>query len=115
MNALIGTADASGLTDRALTHPAFTDFISSVRSEFDIIILDTPPLLPVIDSVHLAEKADVIVLIVKWASTSQKNVRIALKKLKDAKHPHTDVVAVLNQENAGNIANIKTGTSYYQN
>jgi capsular exopolysaccharide synthesis family protein len=59
-------------------HPP--DFIGSERlrvllqqlsAEYDLVVLDTPPVTPVVDSVLLSALADKIVFVVSWRSTPQ--------------------------------------------
>lgn len=45
--------------------------IASARQTFDLVIIDTPPAGPVIDSAVIAQLSDTIVLVVRWASTSR--------------------------------------------
>jgi Mrp family chromosome partitioning ATPase len=40
------------------------DLIAELRGEFEYIVMDTPPLLPVVDALALATVADKVLLIV---------------------------------------------------
>lgn len=55
--------------------------IASVRNAFDYVIIDSPPVGPVIDPIVLAGLADKVVFIVKWAATSREAVADAVQKL----------------------------------
>ena len=52
-----------------------------VRDEYDVIIIDTPPVLSVTDAVVLAEKSDGVVLVVKNEVASPKDLIEAKKRL----------------------------------
>ena len=52
-----------------------------VRDEYDVIIIDTPPVLSVTDAVVLAEKSDGVVLVVKNEVASPKDLIEANKRL----------------------------------
>ena len=52
-----------------------------VRDEYDVVIIDTPPVLDVTDAVVLAEKSDGVMLVVKNEVTSPKDLIEAKKRL----------------------------------
>ena len=52
-----------------------------VRDEYDVIIIDTPPVLSVTDAVVLAEKSDGVILVVKNEVASPKDLIEAKKRL----------------------------------
>ena len=52
-----------------------------VRDEYDVVIIDTPPVLSVTDAVVLAEKSDGVVLVVKNEVASPKDLIEAKKRL----------------------------------
>jgi succinoglycan biosynthesis transport protein ExoP len=57
------------------------DLIAVLRSEFDYIVMDGPPLLPVVDALALATVADKILVIVEWCQTSRACIYEAFKVL----------------------------------
>lgn len=58
--------------------------ISDLSEVFDLIIIDSPPVLAVPDARILSSKVDMTVFVVKWADTRREVVRYALKLLSDA-------------------------------
>lgn len=56
-------------------------FLEECKINFDYIILDTPPILPVTDSKLLAIKADATVLVVRSEISKSKHVSQAFKEL----------------------------------
>lgn len=94
---LVGSRRSSGATDSLVAGPTFGRLIEAARTAFDIVILDTPPIGPVVDGAYLAQFADAIVFVVKWASTAQPDVRSAVATLSDAAPEGTEVTMVLNQ------------------
>lgn len=52
-----------------------------IRDEYDVVIIDTPPVLDVTDAVVLAEKSDGVMLVVKNEVTSPKDLIEAKKRL----------------------------------
>jgi capsular exopolysaccharide synthesis family protein len=57
------------------------DLIAVLRREFDFIVIDSPPLLPVVDALALATAADKILVIVEWCETSRASIREAFRVL----------------------------------
>ena len=57
------------------------NFLEQCKINFDYIILDTPPILPVTDSKLLAIKADATVVVVRSEVSKSKHVSQALKEL----------------------------------
>jgi capsular exopolysaccharide synthesis family protein len=64
---------------------AFTDamsnFLQGLRRRFDFVIVDSPPLIPLVDGRGLAEQADRIVLALRWSATPQDVVSHAIETL----------------------------------
>jgi succinoglycan biosynthesis transport protein ExoP len=71
---------AGGSTD-VLGGEAMTSLLSELRTQFDLIVLDTAPILPIADAVVLASKADAVVMVVQWRKTSEHAIRAALRML----------------------------------
>jgi Mrp family chromosome partitioning ATPase len=69
-----------------LSSQAMQDVIARLRQQYDYIVVDASPLLPVIDALALAAIADKIVMIVEWDRTSRTSVSEALKTLRFARH-----------------------------
>ncbi len=55
--------------------------IKQLRAEYDIVLIDAPPLLPVTDAALLAAQADGAILIVRHGKTSADHVRLAAERL----------------------------------
>ena len=57
------------------------DLIAVLRSGFDYIVMDAPPLLPVVDALALATVADKILLVVEWGRTPRASIYEAFRVL----------------------------------
>lgn len=57
------------------------DLIKELKINFDYIILDTPPILPVSDTLILASKADATLIVVKARKTKEKIVKEGYERL----------------------------------
>src|SRR6516164_2105198 len=55
--------------------------ISHLKETFDYVVIDTPPVGPVIDAVIVANLADKTVFVVEWASTARELVEASIKQV----------------------------------
>lgn len=69
------------------THPVqifqnskFTNLITKIKQEFDHVIIDTPPILSVIDSVLVAKQCDIKLFVIGAGKDSIDEVKKAVKK-----------------------------------
>ncbi|NHN39593.1 polysaccharide biosynthesis tyrosine autokinase [Pseudomaricurvus alcaniphilus] len=69
--------------------------LKSLRAEYDRIIIDCPPVLPVSDARVLSTLADAVVYVVKADATSRNQIKVGLDHLNTINAPITGVV--LNQ------------------
>lgn len=93
---VVGARRSEVATDQLVTSAAFADLLQSARQTFDVVILDTPPLGPVVDGLYLAQYADHVVFVVRWAETSQSEAKAAIAALRDVVPPGVGTLAVLN-------------------
>jgi polysaccharide biosynthesis transport protein len=69
---------------RLLSSQRMAMLIGLLRSSYDRVIIDGPPLLGVSDSRILTEMADAVVFVVRWETTTLDLVRDAVKELEAA-------------------------------
>ncbi|MBP0581188.1 polysaccharide biosynthesis tyrosine autokinase [Labrys sp. LIt4] len=55
--------------------------MAKVRSRFDVVIVDTPPMGPVIDPVIVSNLVDKVIYIVRWAATAREMVQQSLRQI----------------------------------
>jgi polysaccharide biosynthesis transport protein len=67
--------------DHLLTGDAFIALLDELRTRFDHIVLDLPPVLPIAATPILASRADATVMTTRWRKTSRFALRAALKRL----------------------------------
>lgn len=70
----------------------FADVVSELREGYDIVIIDTPPVLVVPDARIIAQRADSIIFVVKWDSTQKSQVRAALGSFESVGRPVDGIV-----------------------
>ena len=73
----------AGITEFVFSD-AMNKMLEQLRRHFDYVIVDSPPLVPLIDARALAENADRVVLAIRWNSTPQDVVAQALQSLASA-------------------------------
>ena len=98
VTAILGAHRADLPTDQLVTRQSFSRLIEALRRDFDVIVMDTPPIEPVIDGTYLAGYADAIVFAIAWAKTPQRVVASSLEALEAAKAPEAPILAVLNKQ-----------------
>lgn len=60
---------------------AMDRLLQDLRSRYDLVVLDTAPVLPVADTRVLAPKADVVVFLARWRKTPQQAIESAFRLL----------------------------------
>jgi capsular exopolysaccharide synthesis family protein len=60
------------------------NMIESLRNRFDLVVLDTPPVLAVNDALVLSALADSTILVVHWLKTPKRFVKSALSALRNS-------------------------------
>ena len=56
--------------------------IESWRDKFDYVLIDTPPILPLTDAVVLSRRVDAVIVVVRFAVTSQPCIQRTIRLLK---------------------------------
>jgi capsular exopolysaccharide synthesis family protein len=72
--------------------PAFSEMVERFRSEYDHIVIDSPPVLSVTDAVLIAAHADSVLLVIRSHQTTKGALRRALDVLQQAKSRTIGVV-----------------------
>ena len=76
----------------ALGSPAMRDAINTIRGAYDVAILDSPPLLAVVDPVVLSRYVDGVVYVVDGQRDRRRDVRRALQVLRAVDPPILGIV-----------------------
>jgi capsular exopolysaccharide synthesis family protein len=86
--------------------------LQSLSTQYDLVIVDTPPAAIVADALRMSGMMDAVILVVKWASTPTQLVEDGIKKLRAAKAPLIGVV--LSQVDARRYKSYGHGPLAYQ-
>ena len=87
------------------------DLIAELRDEFDYIVIDTSPLLPVVDALALASIADKVLMIVEWGQTPRASISEAFKVLRPEAHRVAGIV--LNKVDLKQLQGYSYGGGYH--
>lgn len=95
-----------------LEDPAFGELMKKVRMEYDFVLLDTPPVMTVIDAAVIAKESDGAVLIVESGRVSYKAAQKALEQIR--KSDCKVLGAVLNKVDIKRDKYYSDYSSYYR-
>ena len=70
----------------------FREFVAAMRERYDVVIIDTPPVLVVPDARIIAQSADALLFSVLWDSTSRAQVTESLRLLRASSIRPTGVI-----------------------
>ena len=75
-----------------LESPAFTQLIDRLKREYDLVVVDSPPLGAVTDSLLIAESTDEVVYVCRFNRALRKHIRLYIKALRQGKNEILGVV-----------------------
>jgi capsular exopolysaccharide synthesis family protein len=84
LSVIVGGKTLSSPTDM-LAGEKFRVLLREVREQFDLVILDTPPILPVPDAVTISEQVDAFILLFRFSHTPHQLFRQAIEDLGERK------------------------------
>jgi capsular exopolysaccharide synthesis family protein len=88
------------------------DLIAALRGHFDYIVMDAPPLLPVVDALALGTVADKILVVVEWRRTPLASIHEAVRVLR----PEVNRIAgiILNKVDFKDLPGYSGGSYHYR-
>jgi capsular exopolysaccharide synthesis family protein len=84
LSVIVGGKPISFPTDM-LAGERFRSLLRGLREQFDLVVLDTPPILPVPDAVTISEQVDAFILLFRFNHTPHKLFRQAIDELGERK------------------------------
>jgi succinoglycan biosynthesis transport protein ExoP len=84
-----------------LASPSMRKLLTEMRSQFDYIVIDLPPLGPVVDTRAIASQVDAFILVIEWRRTPRRIVSNLLRE--DARVSQKCMGAVLNKVDLNKI------------
>ncbi|MBC7632958.1 polysaccharide biosynthesis tyrosine autokinase [Aeromicrobium sp.] len=79
--AFLGTGPTPPNPAEVLNTQAMRDLFVLVRQEYDTVIIDAPPMLPVADASILMTEVDGALLLVRYGSTTREQLRLAVSRI----------------------------------
>ncbi len=70
----------------------FGQFIESMKSHFDLIVVESPPMGAVTDSLLIAERTDEVIYVCRFNRAYRKHIRLYIKQLKESKNELLGIV-----------------------
>ena len=58
--------------------------LEQLRSMFEVVVIDSPPVVPVADTLLMARMADQTIMVTQWERTPRETIRLALRQLMDS-------------------------------
>ncbi|MDT0683764.1 GNVR domain-containing protein [Roseicyclus sp. F158] len=93
---ILGAGRSGIATDKLVASDLFERMVEEARGWVDVLILDSPPLLPVVDARYMAPLADAVVLVARHAVTRPQDLRRAAADIAEYARPGAARVAILN-------------------
>jgi capsular exopolysaccharide synthesis family protein len=95
----LGSGDVPPNPTELLSSAAAREILNKLRQAFDVVLIDSPPLLPVTDAVILARMADATLLVVAAGETKRNQVEEASEMLAQVEASRVGVI--LNEVEVG--------------
>lgn len=75
-----------------LESPVFTEFIDAMKRQFDLVVVDSPPMGAVTDALLVADRTDEVIYVCRFNRAYRKHIRLHVRQLKEAKNELLGVV-----------------------
>jgi polysaccharide biosynthesis transport protein len=75
-----------------LENPVFGQLLERLKKEFDLVIVDSPPLGAVTDSLLIAERIDEVVYVCRFNRAYRKHIRLYMRTLRQGKNEVLGIV-----------------------
>ena len=99
--------------NRVLSSPALKSMLDELRSNHDLVVINSPPVLAVSDALKLARMADAIVLAVRWGYSTVEEVRQTVKELEPYEEKIAGAIFTRVDVNAHSEFGFKDRSYYY--
>jgi capsular exopolysaccharide synthesis family protein len=75
-----------------LENPVFGQFLESLKQHFDLIVVDSPPMGAVTDSLLISERTDEVIYVCRFNRAYRKHIRLYIKQLRESKNELLGIV-----------------------
>ena len=89
---LVSSGGRSKSPTQLLESPIFGQLLERLKKDFDLIVIDSPPLGAVTDSLLIAERADEVIYVCRFNRAFRKHIRLYIKALRSGKNDILGIV-----------------------
>ena len=89
---LLSSGGRSKSPTELLENPLFGELLERLKKEYDLIIVDSPPLGAVTDSLLIAERIDEVVYVCRFNRAYRKHIRLFIRTLRNGKNEVLGIV-----------------------
>ncbi len=75
-----------------LENPVFGQFLQALKTHFDLIIVDSPPMGAVTDSLLISNHTDEVIYVCRFNRAYRKHIRLYIKQLRESKNELLGIV-----------------------
>lgn len=75
-----------------LEKPLFGQFLQALKQHFDLVIVDSPPMGAVTDSLLIAENTDEVIYVCRFNRAFRKHIRLYIRQIRDSKNELLGIV-----------------------
>jgi Mrp family chromosome partitioning ATPase len=75
-----------------LENPVFPQLLERLKKHFDLVIIDSPPMGAVTDSMLIAERTDEVIFVCRFNRAYRKHIRLYIKALREGKNEILGIV-----------------------
>ncbi|MFM8619547.1 MAG: CpsD/CapB family tyrosine-protein kinase, partial [Opitutaceae bacterium] len=75
-----------------LEHSSFASLLNTLKQSFDVVIIDSPPLGAVTDSMLIANRSDEVIYVCRFNRAYRKHIRLFMRSLRDGKNEVLGVI-----------------------
>jgi succinoglycan biosynthesis transport protein ExoP len=75
-----------------LEKPIFGQFLESLKQHFDLVVVDSPPMGAVTDSLLISENTDEVIYVCRFNRAFRKHIRLYIRQIKESKNELLGIV-----------------------
>ncbi|MEZ5414986.1 MAG: polysaccharide biosynthesis tyrosine autokinase [Opitutaceae bacterium] len=89
---LLSSGGRSKSPTELLESPHFSQLLEKLKKQYELVVVDSPPLGAVTDSLLIAERTDEVIYVCRFNRAYRKHIRLYIKALRNAKNEILGVV-----------------------
>ena len=89
---LLTSGGRSKSPTQLLENPIFPQLLERLKRQFDLVVIDSPPMGAVTDSTLIAERTDEVIYVCRFNRASRKHVKLYIRALREGKNEILGIV-----------------------